>query len=166
MKPDEKQEVMQQFSDGKINILVSTTVVEVGVDVPNATVIIIENADNFGLSQLHQLRGRVGRGQHKSYCHLVLSTHDKPSKRLLEIEKSQDGFHLAEVDLELRGPGEVYGRAQHGALNLQIATLADTKLIAQAKQAAAKFIDSGEDISEYKHLASAVSRYQRLTTLN
>ena len=166
MKPDEKQEVMQQFSEGKINILVSTTVVEVGVDVPNATVIIIENADNFGLSQLHQLRGRVGRGQHKSYCHLVLSTHDKPSKRLLEIEKSQDGFHLAEVDLELRGPGEVYGRAQHGALNLQIATLADTKLIAQAKQAAAKFIDSGEDISEYKHLASAVSRYQRLTTLN
>jgi len=82
------------------------------------------------------------------------------------LKNTQDGFHLAEVDLELRGPGEVYGRAQHGALNLQIATLADTKLIAQAKQAAAKFIDSGEDISEYKHLASAVSRYQRLTTLN
>lgn len=95
MRPDEKQSIMQQFSNGEIDILVSTTVVEVGVDVPNATVIIIENADNFGLSQLHQLRGRVGRGSHKSFCHLVLSTHDKPSKRLLEIEKSQDGFHLA-----------------------------------------------------------------------
>ena len=166
MRPDEKQSIMQQFSNCEIDILVSTTVVEVGVDVPNATVIIIENADNFGLSQLHQLRGRVGRGSHKSFCHLVLSTHDKPSKRLLEIEKSQDGFHLAEVDLELRGPGEVYGRAQHGALNLQIATLADTKLIAQAKQSAAQFLDSGKNISDYKHLATAVSHYQRLTTLN
>ena len=166
MKPQEKDEVMQQFSSGALDILVSTTVVEVGVNVPNATVMIIENADQFGLSQLHQLRGRVGRGEHKSYCHLVLSTHDKPSQRLREIEKSQDGFHLAEVDLELRGPGEVYGRAQHGALNLQIATLADTKLIARAKHAAVQLIDSGEDISDYKHLTGAVARYQRLTTLN
>ena len=166
MKPQEKDEVMRQFSSGALDILVSTTVVEVGVNVPNATVMIIENADQFGLSQLHQLRGRVGRGEHKSYCHLVLSTHDKPSQRLREIEKSQDGFHLAEVDLELRGPGEVYGRAQHGALNLQIATLADTKLIARAKHAAVQLIDSGEDISDYKHLTGAVARYQRLTTLN
>ncbi len=166
MKPQEKDEVMQQFSSGALDILVSTTVVEVGVNVPNATVMIIENADQFGLSQLHQLRGRVGRGEHKSYCHLVLSTHDKPSQRLREIEKSQDGFHLAEVDLELRGPGEVYGRAQHGALNLQIATLADTKLIARAKHAAIRLIDSREDISDYKHLNGAVARYQRLTTLN
>lgn len=166
MKPDEKDDVMQTFSRGELDILVSTTVVEVGVNVPNATVMIIENADHFGLSQLHQLRGRVGRGEHKSYCHLVLSTHDKPSQRLREIEKSQDGFHLAQVDLDLRGPGEVYGRAQHGALNLQIATLADTKLIAQAKHAAAEFLDSGEDLANYTHLAQAVSRYQRLTTLN
>lgn len=166
LKSDEKERVMRQFADGAIDILVSTTVVEVGVNVPNATVMLIENADHFGLSQLHQLRGRVGRGEHKSYCHLMMSGHDKPSTRLKEIEKSQDGFYLAEVDLQLRGPGEIYGRAQHGALNLQIATLADTKLIARAQEAAAAFIGSGEDLLQYNHLARAVSRYQRLTTLN
>ncbi len=166
LKADEKESVMRQFSVGEIDILVSTTVVEVGVNVPNATVMLIENADHFGLSQLHQLRGRVGRGGHKSYCHLMMSNHDKPSARLKEIEKSQDGFHLAEVDLSLRGPGEIYGRAQHGALNLQIATLADTKLIARAQDAAIQFLDSNEDLVQYTHLARAVSRYQRLTTLN
>lgn len=166
LKPDEKAEVMQQFADGKVDILVSTTVVEVGVNVPNATVMLIQNADHFGLSQLHQLRGRVGRGEHKSYCHLMLSDNNKPSARLKEIEKSQDGFYLAEVDLKLRGPGEIYGRAQHGALNLQIATLADTKLIARAQKAAKDFISSGDNLLQYKHLARAVERYQRLTTLN
>lgn len=166
LKPEEKDRVMRRFSEGEIDILVSTTVVEVGVNVPNATVMLIENADHFGLSQLHQLRGRVGRGQHQSYCHLMMSGHDKPSARLKEIEKSQDGFYLAEVDLRLRGPGEIYGRAQHGALNLQIATLADTKLIARAQASARQFLDSGEDLLQYTHLARAVSRYQRLTTLN
>ncbi|OYW84817.1 ATP-dependent DNA helicase RecG, partial [Candidatus Saccharibacteria bacterium 32-49-10] len=114
LKPEEKDAVMRRFTAGEIDVLVSTTVVEVGVDVPNATVMLIENADHFGLSQLHQLRGRVGRGQHQSYCHLMMSGNDKPSMRLKEIEKSQDGFYLAEVDLQLRGPGEIYGRAQHG----------------------------------------------------
>lgn len=166
LKSDEKDSVMASFARSEIDILVSTTVVEVGVNVPNATVMLIENADHFGLSQLHQLRGRVGRGEHKSYCHLMVSTHDKPSARLREIEKSQDGFHLAEVDLSLRGPGEIYGRAQHGALNLQIATLADTKLIARAQKSAIDFIKSGEDLLQYKHLARQVARYQRLTTLN
>ena len=111
---EEKAEVMQKFADGELDMLVSTTVVEVGVNVPNATVMLIENADNFGLSQLHQLRGRVGRGKHQSFCHLMMSGHDKPSQRLREIEKSQDGFYLAEVDLKLRGPGEIYGKMQHG----------------------------------------------------
>lgn len=166
MAPDDKDVVMRQFADGEIDVLVSTTVVEVGVNVPNATVMLIENADHFGLSQLHQLRGRVGRGEHKSYCHLMLSGHDKPSERLREIEKSQDGFYLAEVDLRLRGPGEIYGRAQHGVLRLQIATLADSKLIAKAQAAAVEFLKSGEDLLQYEHLARAVSRYQRLTTLN
>lgn len=166
LKSEEKDAVMRQFTSGEIDILVSTTVVEVGVNVPNATVMLIENADHFGLSQLHQLRGRVGRGEYKSYCHLMMSGHDKPSARLKEIEKSQDGFYLAEVDLRLRGPGEIYGRAQHGALNLQIATLADTKLIARAQEAAIAFLGSGEDLLQYNHLARAVSRYQRLTTLN
>ena len=166
LSAEDKEAVMRQFADGELDILVSTTVVEVGVDVPNATVMVIENADQFGLSQLHQLRGRVGRGQHKSYCYLVMTGNDKPSQRLREIESSQDGFYLAEVDLKLRGPGEIYGRAQHGALNLQIATLADTKLIARARAAAERYIDSGEDMVQYTHLAQAVERYRRLTTLN
>ena len=166
LAPTDNDAVMQRFSDGKLDILVSTTVVEVGVDVPNATVMLIENADRFGLSQLHQLRGRVGRGQHQSYCYLMMSDSTKPSQRLKEIEKSQDGFYLAEVDLRLRGPGEIYGRAQHGELNLQIATLGDTKLIARAQKAARRFVESGHDLLHYKQLTAQVERYRRLTTLN
>jgi ATP-dependent DNA helicase RecG len=166
LKSEEKDAVMQLFASGEIDILVSTTVVEVGVDVPNATVMMIENADRFGLSQLHQLRGRVGRSSHQSYCYLVMSDSSKPSQRLREIEKSNDGFYLAEVDLRLRGPGEIYGRSQHGALNLQIATLADTKLIARAQQSARVFAESGQDLLQYKQLAAQVQQYQRLTTLN
>lgn len=162
----EKDAVMQQFSSGKLDVLVSTTVVEVGVDVPNATVMLIENADRFGLSQLHQLRGRVGRGEHQSYCYLMMSDSSKPSQRLKEIEKSQDGFYLAEVDLRLRGPGEVYGHAQHGALNLQVATLADTKLIARAQHQAKLFVQTHAGFDEYENLANHVERYRRLTTLN
>jgi ATP-dependent DNA helicase RecG len=166
MKSDEKDEVMAKFAGGELDILVSTTVVEVGVDVPNATVMIIENADRFGLSQLHQLRGRVGRSSHQSYCYLIMSDTSKPTERLKEIEKSNDGFYLAEVDLKLRGPGEIYGRAQHGALNLQIATLADTKLIARAQHQAKVFVQNGENLLQYKQLAAEVEYYQRLTTLN
>ncbi|HET8884374.1 MAG TPA: ATP-dependent DNA helicase RecG [Candidatus Saccharimonadales bacterium] len=166
LKSDEKEAVMQQFTDGKLDILVSTTVVEVGVDVPNATVMIIENADRFGLSQLHQLRGRVGRSSHQSYCYLVMSDSSKPSQRLKEIEKSNDGFYLAEVDLKLRGPGEIYGRSQHGALNLQIASLSDTKLIARVQKQAKWFATSSGNLLQYKQLAAQVEQYQRLTTLN
>lgn len=166
MKPAEKDAVMADFASGKLEILVSTTVVEVGVDVPNATIMLIENADRFGLSQLHQLRGRVGRSDHQSYCYLVLSDSKAPSQRLKEIEKSNDGFYLAEVDLSLRGPGEIYGKAQHGALNLQIATLADTKLIARAQKAAQAFIQSGQSLLQYEQLQGRVQEYQRLTTLN
>ena len=166
LKSDEKEHVMQQFASGQLDILVSTTVVEVGVDVPNATVMLIEDADRFGLSQLHQLRGRVGRSVHQSYCYLVTSTSAKPTQRLREVEKSNNGFYLAEVDLKLRGPGEIYGHAQHGALNLQIASLGDTKLIARAQRAAKAFVESGESLLKYKELASKVQHYQRLTTLN
>lgn len=166
MKPDEKDEVMTRFAKDEVDILVSTTVVEVGVDVPNATVMIIENADRFGLSQLHQLRGRVGRSSHQSYCFLVMSDSSKPTQRLKEIEKSNDGFYLAEVDLKLRGPGEIYGRSQHGALNLQIATLSDTKLIARAQKQSKWFAASGTSLLQYKELAAQVHQYQRLTTLN
>ncbi len=166
LKPAEKEAVMRQFLAHEIDILVSTTVVEVGVDVPNATVMMIEDAEQYGLSQLHQLRGRVGRSSYQSYCYLVTSDTKKPSQRLREVEKSNDGFYLAEVDLALRGPGEVYGRAQHGALNLQIASLADTRLIAKAQRAADEFIQSEDDLLQYKQLSANVEKYQRLTTLN
>lgn len=166
MKPSEKEQVMREFADGKLDILVSTTVVEVGVDVPNATVILIENADHFGLSQLHQLRGRVGRGVHQSYCYLMMSDSSRPTQRMREIARSNDGFYLAEVDLKLRGPGEVYGRAQHGALNLQIATLADTKLMSRAQIEAKRFVEEGRDLLQYRELAQTVNYYRRLTTLN
>lgn len=162
----DKDIVMRQFVDGDLDILVSTTVVEVGVNVPNATVMLIKNADHFGLSQLHQLRGRVGRGDQQSYCHLLMTGHDKPSQRLREIESSNDGFYLVEVDLRLRGPGEIYGRAQHGALNLRIASLADTALIARAQAEAERFVASGQDLLQYQQLARRVGHYQRLTTLN
>ncbi len=166
LKPSEKQAVMSQFADGQLDILVSTTVVEVGVDVPNATVMLIEDADQYGLAQLHQLRGRVGRSEQQSYCFLLTSSTKKPTRRLQEIERSNDGFYLAEVDLELRGPGEIYGRAQHGELNLRIANLADTKMIEQASRAAKWFVESGQDLVDYKQLADEVEKYQRLTTLN
>lgn len=162
----EKEAVMKQFSEGEFDILVSTTVVEVGVDVPNATVMVIEDANTFGLAQLHQLRGRVGRSSHQSYCYLVMSDSKAPSARLKEVERSNDGFYLAEVDLKLRGPGEIYGKMQHGALNLQIATLADTKLISRAQKQAKWFIESGQSLLNYKVLAMNVEKYQRLTTLN
>lgn len=163
---DEKESVMKEFADGAIDILVSTTVVEVGVDVPNATVMLIEDGERFGLAQLHQLRGRVGRSEHQSYCYIVPSDSKQPSQRLREIEKSNDGFYLAEVDLHMRGPGEIYGRAQHGALNLQVATLADTKLIARAQEEARRFVTSGENLLHYTELHRHVEAYQRLTTLN
>ncbi len=166
LKAEEKDAIMTEFTNGRIDVLVSTTVVEVGVNVPNATVMLIENADTFGLSQLHQLRGRVGRGEHKSYCYLMTSDDKKPSERLREVETSTDGFYLAEVDMRLRGPGEIYGKAQSGALNLQIATLADTELIARAQKAAKWFVDSDQDLLQYTQVATQVKKYQRLTTLN
>lgn len=170
MPAESKDHVMRQFENHEIDILVSTTVVEVGVDVPNATVMVIENADQFGLAQLHQLRGRVGRGQHQSYCFLVQSDSKPPTKRLREVEQSNDGFHLAEVDLQLRGAGEIYGTAQHGDLNLQIANLADTRMTHLASVEADKVIHRlGDDpsyLDDYPSLRDIINKYQKLTTLN
>ena len=166
MKPAEKDTIMERFSNGEIDILVSTTVVEVGVDVPNATLMVIENAESYGLAQLHQLRGRVGRGTAKAYCYLLTSGDMRPSRRLLELEKSNDGFHLAEVDLKLRGPGEIYGSLQHGALDLRIASLSDTKLIARAQMDVAKFLQNPENMVKCKELMAGIAKYQQLTTLN
>ena len=166
MKPAEKDDIMERFSAGRIDILVSTTVVEVGVNVPNATLMVIEDAENYGLAQLHQLRGRVGRGSEKSYCYLLTTGETRPSRRLQELEKSNDGFHLAEVDLKIRGPGEIYGSLQHGALDLRIATLTDTKLIHRAQHDVQEFLQKGENMLKYKELSAGISKYQQLTTLN
>lgn len=169
MKADEKDSIMEQFARGKIDILVSTTVVEVGVNVPNANLMVIMDADNYGLAQLHQLRGRVGRGKESAECFLVTS-HDEPSRRLKELEKSNDGFYLAEADLKLRGPGEIYGSLQHGALNLQFATLTDSRLIAMASKAANSFATiCAKDttvLNHYPELMKCIKQYQQLTTLN
>lgn len=166
MKPEEKDRVMEEFAQNKTQILVSTTVVEVGVNVPNANMIIIQDAEHYGLAQLHQLRGRVGRGDQPASCFLLTTGENTPSRRLREMEKSTDGFYLAEVDLKLRGPGEIYGAMQHGELNLQVANLSDTRLIAQASQHAGKFAKHPEQLQNYPELAQRIKKYQQITTLN
>lgn len=166
MKPLEKQEIMQQFTRHEIDILVSTTVIEVGVDVPNASIMLIEAADRFGLAQIHQLRGRVGRGGHSGYCYLMMSDSSAPPQRLQALERTNDGFKLAELDLELRGPGAIYGTSQHGELDLHVAKLTDTKLISSARAAAQEYIDRGEDLLQYPITYKHVSHLRAVTNLN
>ena len=128
---------MEKYKNNEINILISTTVVEVGVDVPNATLMVIENAERFGLAQLHQLRGRVGRGQHKSYCILKYSGNSEVIKERMQImQKSNDGFVISEKDLELRGPGDFFGTMQHGVPEFKVANLyTDIKIMKKAQEA-------------------------------
>lgn len=134
LKADEKQKRNEDFRDGKIDVLVSTTVVEVGVDVPNATVMIILSAERFGLAQLHQLRGRVGRSHHQSYCYLIPDKlNDVANRRLQAVVESQNGFELAEKDLELRGAGNIFGNAQSGFPDFQFATMSDVSLMKKAR---------------------------------
>lgn len=166
LKADDKNAVMEQFVKGEIDILVSTTVIEVGVDVPNATVMLIENAERFGLAQVHQLRGRVGRSRHQGYCFLMMSDSKAPGRRLLALESSSDGFALAELDLQLRGPGAIYGRQQHGQLDLRVAKLSDLKLIRAARDSAEEFIEKGENLLQYSHLADRVKYLRSVTNLN
>ncbi|MFI5270645.1 MAG: ATP-dependent DNA helicase RecG [Candidatus Saccharimonadales bacterium] len=166
LKSDEKNKIMDQFIDHELDILVATTVIEVGVDVPNASIMMIENADKFGLAQLHQLRGRVGRSSDQGYCYLILSDSKPPSPRIRALETIQNGFKLAELDLEFRGPGAVYGVSQHGALDLRLAPITDTRLIATARSAAESFIEKKEKLSSYPNLNSIVSKLRRVTNLN
>ena len=166
LKPPEKELVMQKFIAREYEVLVATTVIEVGVDVPNATAMVIENPERFGLAQIHQLRGRVGRSEHQGYCYLVLSDSSQPSQRLRALQSSSDGFKLAEYDLRLRGPGAIYGKSQHGQLDLRIAQLSDTQLIAKARMLAQEFIDRGENLIQYKELYEHVRANRAVTKLN
>ena len=146
MAAEEKAEVMAGFNDNRIQILVSTTVIEVGVDVPNATVMVIEHAERFGLAQLHQLRGRVGRGGEKSYCILISYARSgaelaDSQERLTTMEQTQDGFEIAEKDLEIRGPGEFFGTRQAGMPEFKVADLIlDEDLLQSARQEATRMV--------------------------
>lgn len=166
LKAEQKNRLMEKFLKHELDILVSTTVIEVGVDVPNATVMLIEDAERFGLAQIHQLRGRVGRSSHQGYCYLMLTDAKSPSKRLRALERSQDGFKLAELDLELRGPGAIYGSFQHGALDLRIAKLTDVGLITKARAMAQQVIDKQQDLLEYPELYEQVKALRAVTSLN
>jgi len=151
MKGEEKEKIMQDFKAGNIQILVSTTVIEVGIDVKNATIMLIEHAERFGLTQLHQLRGRVGRGQQKSMCILVTYGYltDTAMKRIDVMTKTNDGFKIAEEDLQIRGPGELFGTKQHGALNLRIANLmTDQHILEQARQEAFLLVEEDHTLSK------------------
>ena len=142
--PVEKQQIMERFRRGETNALISTTVLEVGVDVPNASVLLVENAERFGLAQLHQLRGRIGRGEHKSYCILLRSAQAKEvSAKLAVLERTRDGFKVAEADWGLRGPGDLLGTAQSGLPTLKIGNLkTDADLMRRAHAAALSIFDA------------------------
>jgi ATP-dependent DNA helicase RecG len=169
MKPDEKEDVMTRFRDGEVQVLVSTSVVEVGVDVPNASVVLIEGANRFGLSQLHQFRGRVGRGGHQSYCLLAseFGVGDQAAQtantRLLAMEQTQDGFVLAQKDLEIRGPGEFLGTRQSGFGALKLAKLTDLPLIDQARREAATLLEADPKLDQPQHapLAERLTEFWR-----
>lgn len=153
LKKEEKDEIMDAFGTNTIQLLVATTVIEVGIDVPNATVMVIEHADRFGLSQLHQLRGRVGRGTDKGYCVLVKRNHTEPASRRLDImEKTNDGFLIADEDLKIRGPGEFFGIRQSGFLKYKIAHLVqDGPIIRQAREAAFNVVASDKHLRRPEH---------------
>ncbi|PKB80407.1 MAG: hypothetical protein BZY88_08835 [SAR202 cluster bacterium Io17-Chloro-G9] len=161
MSAKEKDRVMRQFRDGEVDILVSTAVVEVGIDVANATVMLIEGADRFGLAQLHQFRGRVGRGQHKSYCLLLSNSPSEVAKeRLSALENIHNGFQLAEADLELRGPGDFFGTRQSGMPNLRMAKLSDRELLETARREATRMMEEDPELKAPEHalLAAQVAR--------
>lgn len=153
MKAAEKNDIMERFAAGEIQVLVSTTVIEVGVNVPNATVMMVENAERFGLAQLHQLRGRVGRGKHQSYCIFVSGSDSKDTKKRLEIlNKSNDGFYIASEDLKLRGPGDLFGIRQSGILEFKIGDIFTDALILQAaSEEAAKIEKSDPELKLEEH---------------
>ncbi len=164
MKGDEKDAVMRAFGEGEIKVLVATSVVEVGIDVPNATVIMIEGAERFGLAQLHQFRGRVGRGEHPSYCILISDVAEGDGvQRLQALENNTDGFALAQIDLDLRGPGDFLGTRQSGLPPLQTAQLSDLRTLEDARTAAKAIFEVDPQLSQPAHgpLAAQVAAFWR-----
>jgi ATP-dependent DNA helicase RecG len=162
LKAKDKDAVMQDFVNGKTQILVSTSVVEVGVDVPNATIMMIEDADRFGLSQLHQFRGRVGRGEHQSYCLLFTDSNSQTTlERLQAMTKYNDGFELSKIDLKFRGPGEVYGLAQKGFPELKIASIFDAELIKTTRAIAQDYLANNPEIIQHPMLKEQVEASMR-----
>ncbi|OGN23113.1 MAG: ATP-dependent DNA helicase RecG [Candidatus Yanofskybacteria bacterium RIFCSPLOWO2_01_FULL_42_49] len=164
LKPKEKNRIMQEFKDSWHDILVSTSVIEVGVDVPNATIMAIESADRFGLAQLHQFRGRVGRDQHQSYCLLFSSSSDKTtSQRLKALTECDDGFELAEKDMAIRGPGEFMGTKQSGLPDLAMASLTNVELIKKARLEARLLLKEDPSLNKYPLLRERLAEFQKMT---
>ncbi len=162
MKPSEKNRVMEEFAAGQIQVLVSTTVVEVGVDVPNATVMVVENAERFGLAQLHQLRGRIGRGKHQSYCIFINGSDASKVKRLEILTRTNDGFEIASEDLKLRGPGDIFGLRQSGLMDFALGDIyTDADILKEASEAAKKVLENDDELSqeENRELKKRVDRY-------
>lgn len=162
MKPKEKNSVMEAFAKGEIQVLVSTTVVEVGVNVPNATVMMVENAERFGLAQLHQLRGRVGRGEYQSYCIFIQGNQEQVSKRLEILNKSNDGFYIAGEDLKLRGPGDLFGIRQSGDMEFKIGDIYnDSAILKEASEAADEILclDPELDLEQHRFLKERMESY-------
>lgn len=169
MKPKEKNRVMESFAAGEIQVLVSTTVVEVGVNVPNATVMMVENAERFGLAQLHQLRGRVGRGEYQSYCIFIQGNQDQISKRLEILNKSNDGFYIAGEDLKLRGPGDLFGIRQSGDMEFRIGDIYnDSTILKEASEAAEEILslDPELDHEQHRSLRERMEHYSQNATEN
>lgn len=165
MTGEEKESTMARFARGELDILVATSVIEVGIDVPNASVMLVEGTERFGLAQLHQFRGRVGRGEHASYCLLISdSSSEQAQERLKAVEETNDGFALARKDLEMRGPGEFLGTQQSGfaqaVLAMELARIADLRLVERAREAARRFFETDPELADPAHrlLARRVDR--------
>lgn len=166
MKSVEQEKIMTDFKDNKIQLLVATSIIEVGVDVPNASVMVIYGADRFGLAQLHQLRGRVGRSSYSSSCYIIMPSSERLSARLQAFLDYNDGFKLSEIDYAIRGPGLIYGKLQHGKLASSMLTLDNQLLINEVNEAVRYFLTNNYQLTEYKKLASLVESAQQMINLN
>ena len=161
MKPKEKEEIMTLFSQNKINVLVSTSVIEVGIDVPNATIMVIEAAERFGLSQLHQFRGRVGRGEHQSFCLLFSGSESaETTKRLESLLTAKNGYELAEKDLQIRGPGQFLGEQQTGIPDVAMDALQDILLVKTTRDSAKEILSNDPDLNSHPALLKKFQEFQ------